>query len=189
MPAGLHTRNLAHFLEVLRELVPRVHFGGYLGYRRDIPLVLKWLCETEERARALLPGGPGLTVQSHHRHPANEAIFRKLGLVTLGELKPTKKSKKGRRRAGEGDELFHGTPKRAKAAGSAKGKGKGKAGQAHHHTWHQSDLFSLLLIDQVRVPGGGQGMGLIAAVNDYGSWRDGSGCWGQALTLDWAVRG
>jgi hypothetical protein len=56
VPTEVHERNKVHFLKVLRELVPSVHFGGFLGYRRDVPPVLKWLCETSQRVRALLPG-------------------------------------------------------------------------------------------------------------------------------------
>ena len=56
VPAEMRERNKAHFLQVLRELVPSVHFGGFLGYRRDVPPVLKWLCETSQRPRSLLPG-------------------------------------------------------------------------------------------------------------------------------------
>lgn len=70
--------------------------------------------------------GPGLTVQSHHRHQANEPIFRRLGFEPAPE---PKLDRKGR------------------AAAKAKGKAKAKA---KNNTWHQSGLHSLLLFDRVR---------------------------------------
>jgi hypothetical protein len=72
--------------------------------------------------------GTGLTVQSHHRHQANEAIFRRLGFEPAPE---PKLDRKGR------------------AAAKAKGKTRAKA---KNNTWYQSGLHSRLLFDRVRTP-------------------------------------